>query len=305
MCYQNENYHVRQKGNTLVSLLVSVLLGSMVLLASMVLLQTVNRHLINRRHFMQMWRHAMMIENLLKMRSQQSGVSWCVPLTGDLTINGQPEQANQLSHLSAMQIFALPQRYSQKLRRSGSGQAVKGLPVLLFRFIEPSRLLLWHSAVTQLNLPLTPKIRAGDQLIMANCQHWLSQHVQSVHDSQQQYVKLSQQVATFSSGTLVYVGLYQQVVYYIGKTTRRDKQGHSVLALYELNARGIRQELVQGMISWSLHAKLHNKLVQIDWVMHALPGQRPLRLTTVLLNEPIQAPTQFSDLRAVNFIKGS
>ncbi len=273
-----------QRGNTLIGLLVSLLLGMMVLLTGMVLLQKIKQHAMRQHHLMQMWQHAMMIERLLVLRAQQAGVNWCVPLLGDLRVDRQVNQVIQAGRLSAIQIFELPQQYRQKLRRVGSGQAVKESPVLLFRFIEPSRLMFWQASSDRLSLPKTPKIKTGDQLVIANCQHWSMQLVKSVTYGQRQYLTFGQKITRFVSGSLVQIGLYRQVAYYIGKTGRKGPGGRPILALYALNPSGVRQELVPGIASWSLSFILADQLVQVSWTMQSVPNQRPLKFTILLPN---------------------
>jgi len=111
----------------------------------------------------------------------------------------------------------------------------------------------------RLHVESSPIFKAGQSMMIADCLHAEIVRIQSVYLSKaKHYQSLTLQTPIhFSFGHLAEVGQMKTMIFYIGKTSRKNKLKQPIYALYQVDERGRKTELVSGI--YDLKVTLYQK----------------------------------------------
>lgn len=145
--------------------------------------------------------------------------------------------------------------------------------------IHLEKMAAWHDYLlidhlngeTQWRISAHQRLKAGDEVMIADCQQWqLAKVLAASLQKDQQIITTTLSNSSFSAGT--YVGLWQNKTFYIAKTDRKTAEGDPIWGLYSYEE-GQTYEWADGVNDLQasiLPDNQHNTVVRVNVLLSSL-----------------------------------
>jgi hypothetical protein len=256
--------YLSQSGESLIELMLALSLSLFIFAGAFELLAMAKQEMQYQLIKNTLMQEAFISEYQLQEAIENTGLSACGQVGSLLSFkNLASDRAGRvkLRQGTSVQIFHIDQVPSLDLKKAGSGQATNNTDVLIVRKLSKQSIL--EQAVSKntrnLILPKAFNIKAGNVLIVSDCQHLVADKVLEVKG---QKIQLAFPLYFhFKQGS--FVGQFDFEAYYAGKTLRSNNAGKRILALYMQDSQGIRHELVPDVTEFKLQSFSHAIEVKI------------------------------------------
>ena len=136
----------------------------------------------------------------------------------------------------------LPALYRLKPKKNTDVIVMRSMAAITSQLLEPV-------SVNQLIINLEPRFKKRDDVILSNCKHAVLLHLQSVSKSTAKQHQRLYATKTIDSvfDLNAEVGEIETTAFFIKSTGRKNTAGKGIDALYAMNSRGRKTELVNGV----------------------------------------------------------
>ncbi|MAZ38653.1 MAG: hypothetical protein CMF49_00890 [Legionellales bacterium] len=225
-------------GFTLIELLIAVVLGTFITLVLGELFIEHQQSFKFQQALMQASHNGILASNLLQTMTENAGFTGCLSLK-NLVID---------NHVNGLVILPAKILSTGSMHKKWTHQPLATSSLLQLNYMSPDTDLLSKAMLSAhyLTVEQHVKLKAGDIVMIADCTHADLFQVDKVYqkkDTQVLYTRST--LSAYRKGAEV--GLWQAPILYIANTTRLDRLGKPIPALYWHTISGRDEELIEGI----------------------------------------------------------